>query len=141
MKKFSAKRKGFFIYLVLTSIFPIIILFSHEGNLNTIWFDLLLSSIPFCLLLWIYFSTSYWIQDNHLYYRSAFIRGKIDIIRITEIQLGKTLWVGLKPALSTKGMIIKYNTYDEIYLAPVNNETLTDALVKINPDIELSKKD
>ncbi|MGG5506346.1 MULTISPECIES: PH domain-containing protein [unclassified Myroides] len=140
MKKIPAKKKGFLIYPIVASMIPAIIFFTHEGSLKHHWFDFVLGSLPFLLLLWVYFSTSYWIQDHHLHYRSAFIRGKIDITRINEIQLDKTLWVGLKPALSTRGMVIKYNTYDEIYLAPVNNDTLTDALVKINPDIQLIRK-
>ncbi|WP_158961041.1 PH domain-containing protein [Myroides fluvii] len=136
MKKFPAKKKGFLVYPIIASIIPVVVFFTHEGSLKHLWFDFALSSLPFLLLIWIYFSTTYWIQDNHLHYRSAFIRGKISIIRINEIQLNKSLWVGLKPALATKGMIITYNTHDEIYIAPIDNKELANELIEINPDIK-----
>ena len=132
-----AKKGGFIFFPLVSIIIPLVIFFTHEGSLNHMWFNLVLGSLPFFLLTWVYFSTAYWIKDNHLHYRSAFIRGKISIMRINEIQLNKTLWVGLKPALTTKGMIIRYNTYDEIYLAPVDKETLVKELIKINADIKI----
>lgn len=137
MKKIPAKKKGFLIYPIVASMIPAVIFFTHEGSLKHLWFDFVLGSLPFLLLLWVYFSTAYWIQDHHLHYRSAFIRGKISIIRIDEIQLNKTLWVGVKPALATKGIIIKYNTHDEIYIAPIDNEALANELIAINPDIKI----
>ena len=51
---------------------------------------------------------------------------------------GKTMWVGLKPALATGGIIIKYNRFDDIYLAPKNNEELIEDLLKLNRDIVVS---
>lgn len=137
MKKFPAKKKGFLLYPIVACIIPLVIFFTHEGSEKHLWFNLILGSLPFFLLIWIYFSTAYWIQDHHLHYQSAFIRGKINIIRINEIQLNKTLWVGLKPALATKGIIITYNTHDEIYLAPINNEELANELIEINSDIKI----
>ena len=139
MKKFPAKKKGFLVYPIVACIIPLVILFTHEGSEKHLWFTLILGSLPFFLLIWIYFSTAYWIQDNHLHYRSAFIRGKINIIRINKIQLNKTLWVGLKPALATKGIIITYNRFDEVYVAPLSNASLTKALLEINPQIEVKQ--
>lgn len=135
MKKFKAKKKGFFIFILLTGCIPLYFLFLNRGNLEKNWFDFTLSALPFLMLLWIYYTTRYWIEQQQLHYRSAFIKGKIDIATITSIQVGKTLWVGLKPALAKKGIIIAYNSYDEIYLAPLDNEELVNELVKINPNI------
>jgi len=137
MQKFKAKKKGFVIYLLIASILPVVILYGNKNSLTAIWFELLLGTLPLLLLLWVYFSTSYWIKDTNLHYRSAFISGKINIFSIQEVELNKTLWVGLKPALATKGMIIKYDTYEEIYLAPIHNETLAHAIIQINPDIKI----
>ena len=49
------------------------------------------------------------------------------------------MWSGIKTALSTKGIIIKYNMYDEIYLAPENNNELISDLLKINQDIIITQ--
>lgn len=98
----------------------------------------------FCLfviafLFWIYFGTYYVITNNNeLIYRSGPIRGKIDIHQITEIISGKTLWVGLRPATSRNGIIIKYEKYNEIYISPVSNELIIQELIAINPSIRIT---
>lgn len=97
----------------------------------------LLSSL--ILLFWIYFDTSYKIENNELIYRSGFIRGKIEIPIIKEILKGKTWWSGLKPALARNGLIIKFNKYDEIYIAPENNDELISDLIKLNSQIKITQ--
>jgi hypothetical protein len=84
---------------------------------------------PFGLLLWVVFDTYYVIDGQKLRYRSAFVRGEVEIGRIREIVKGKTLWIGIKPALARNGLIVKFNTYDEIYISPENH----DAMVERNP--------
>ncbi len=91
--------------------------------------------VPSALILWPLLHTYYQIKGDKLIYRSGFIHGVIDIDNIKEIIKGKTMWVGLKPALATGGMIIKYNRFDDIYLAPKNNEELIGDLLKLNKKI------
>jgi len=49
------------------------------------------------------------------------------------------MWSGTKPALAKNGLIIKYSKYDEIYLAPENNNEMVTDLLKINPNIKVSE--
>ena len=95
--------------------------------------------VPSALILWPLLHTYYQIKDGKLIYRSGFIHGEIDINNIKEIIKGKTMWVGLKPALATGGLIIKYNRFDDIYLAPKNNDELIEDLLKLNRDIVVSE--
>ena len=95
--------------------------------------------VPSALILWPLLYTYYQIKDNKLIYRSGYIRGEIDINNIKEINKGKTRWIGLKPALATGGIIIKYNRFDDVYLAPQNNEELVKDLLKLNEDIVVSE--
>ena len=95
--------------------------------------------VPSALILWPLLHTYYQIKDDKLIYRSGFIHGEIEIHNIKEIIKGKTMWVGLKPALATGGIIIKYNRFDDIYLAPKNNEELIEDLLKMNGDIVVSE--
>jgi hypothetical protein len=97
---------------------------------------------PAAFLFWPYFDTRYQIEGKLLKYKSAYIRGEIEIASIKSIFKGKTMWVGIKPALATGGMIIRYNRFDDVYLAPLDNETLIIDLLTINPLIEVipSKK-
>lgn len=94
---------------------------------------------PLILIFWIYFDTFYKIENNELIYRSGFLRGKIEILKIKEIIKGKTSLSGIKPALARNGLIIKFNKYDEIYIAPENNDELISDLIKLNSEIKIKE--
>lgn len=132
-QKFQAKKGKFWIYIVISLLFALYIGFSAINFLDEIWYALP-AFIPFLLFVWIYFSTIYQIDNQYLYYQSAFLKGKIEINKITELQLNKTLWSGVKPALASKGIIIKFG-YDEVYIAPIDNQQVAQALIKVNPNI------
>lgn len=100
------------------------------------WFVLLMVLIA-ALLLWMWFGTYYVITGNELKYKSGPINGIIAINSIKSIITHKTQFVGLKPSLGSKGCIIKYNKFDEIYLSPKKQDLFVDELVKINPAIEV----
>ena len=89
------------------------------------------------LFIWMLYNTYYVIKDNQLLYRSAFLKGVISIDAIYEIERNKTMYTGLKPALATKGLIVKYNKYDDIYLSPKDADEFVEGLIKINPAIRL----
>ncbi|WP_026463343.1 PH domain-containing protein [Adhaeribacter aquaticus] len=138
MRVYKANRKGPIIYLIVAfAVFTgIIFLLAHESFKDKpLAFIILL--IPTALLLWIYFDTFYAIANQTLKYRSAFLSGEIRIGEIREIVKGKTLWVGIKPALAKNGLIIKYNKFDEIYIAPENNDEMIIDLLKINHKINI----
>lgn len=67
------------------------------------------------------------------------MKGEIEISKIREIIKGKTIWTGVRPALATKGLIIKYNKYNEVYIAPENNDKVIEDLLKINEQIIISE--
>ncbi|MDG4945854.1 PH domain-containing protein [Weeksellaceae bacterium KMM 9713] len=140
MKIYKANRKGFINYLLIGSVFlPIAIFFLDRNTFSEKPFILLPLLSPIVLIFWIYFDTFYKIENKELMYRSGFIRGKIEISNINEIVKGKTKWSGIKPALARNGLIIKFNKYDEVYIAPQNNEELISDLMKLNPEIKISE--
>lgn len=140
MKIYKAKRKGFINYLLIGSVLlPIAIFFLDKNTFTEKPFILLPLLSPIVLIFWIYFDTYYKIEKKELKYRSGFIRGKIEISNINEIVKGKTKWSGIKPALARNGLIIKFNKYDEVYIAPQNNEELISDLMKLNPEIKISE--
>lgn len=89
------------------------------------------------LLLWIWFGTHYVIDRGQLVCRSGPFRVAVPIKSILSLHLGKRLWVGYKLSLSMKGMVVKYNRYDEIYISPRDEEGLASVLRQINPSIEV----
>lgn len=136
MTIYKAKKSiSIYIFLLLFFILFLIILFYSKENhvLN-----LIIVSIPLILLTWIVLNTEYKIQEKNLHYRSGFIKGKININEIKEITIGKTKWSGLKPALTTNGLIIKYN-FEEIYIAPIKKTEMLKKLLSINPNIKVKE--
>lgn len=98
---------------------------------------LILVFIVAVLFLWIWFGTSYTIKHDLLVYRCGPVRGTINIQSITVIEKGKTMWSGVKLALARKGLIIKYNTYDEIYISPKHADEFINRLTEINNRIKV----
>lgn len=139
MKTYRSK-KGTLIVSILTAaiIIPLLLLGYDYQAVSTQPILFLLLSIPLLLSIWLYIDTSYHLSGNSFHYRSAFLRGKIDVSRIRKLENNKTMWAGIKPALATGGIIIHYNTYDRIYVAPENNEELINDLSRINPSIEIA---
>lgn len=133
MKKYRANRKGFIYILAVSFLIPLVVYYLSEDETAV---NLTIASVPFCMFLWFYLDTGYKIKGNKLYYRSAFVRGKINIKKIDRITVGKTMWSGLKPALAAKGLIVQY-AYDEIYIAPESNPEMVAGLLAVNPHIEI----
>ena len=79
----------------------------------------------------------YTIDRQYFSYRAGIFRGKIAIDKIHKIEVGKTLWVGFKPAAARKGLIIYYNRYEEIYISPDGNDDFVNELLQYNPDIKI----
>jgi len=133
MKKYKANRKGFIYILAVSFIIPVVVYYLSKEETTV---NLIIAAVPFFLFLWFYFDTSYKIKGNKLYYRSAFVRGKINIKKIDRIIIGKTMWSGLKPALAAKGLIVTYG-YNDIYIAPGSNADMVAGLLEVNPKIEI----
>ena len=91
------------------------------------------------LFLWFYFGTNYELTTTELIYRCGPFNGKIKIDRITEIVKGHTPWIGSKYATARKGLNIKFDTYNEIYISPKNEEVFINEIVALNSGIKLSE--
>ncbi|WP_435314204.1 PH domain-containing protein [Cellulophaga fucicola] len=99
--------------------------------------SIIITSLVLCLLLWIFFGTSYKLTSTTLSYKSGPIKGNVSIAEIHQIIKGKTLWVGLKPATASKGLIIKYGKYSELYISPETNDGFIKEILKHNSSIEI----
>ncbi len=123
---------------MIVFVFPFIFLYVDSNSFQHP-ISIISLFVPFLLIFWGYLNTKYKIENNHLYYKSAFLKGKIDVQSIHELVIGRTMWIGIKPALATKGIIVKYNEFDEIYIAPESNEELVQDLININSSIKILK--
>ena len=142
--KFESRKDIFFSSVILgISVFLTAIMVSHivNGKIETegYWPPILLFSV-IALLLWLYFGTNYELsKKDGLIYRSGPFNGKINADRITEVIKGKTLWVGFRPATARKGLIIKYDKYNELYITPKTNEAFINTLLELNKAIKISE--
>ncbi|WP_235941908.1 PH domain-containing protein [Pontibacter fetidus] len=118
-------------------LLPIVIYVTNTEDFSEQPYMLLPLIAPLALLLWVFLSTWYQIANGKLKYKSGFLWGEINISDIRQLIVGETMWAGLKPALASKGIIVKYNRYDEIYIAPENNLELIEDLRSLNPTIEV----
>lgn len=141
---FKSKRD-----LLFTSVFILIfiilsgIIFKtlHKENFETGDITSLCIVIGvFIVIAWGFKATSYEITKNQIKYKSGFINGAIDINNIQSITRNKTLWVGMKPALSRNGLIIKYNKYDVLYISPKTNTSFITEILKLNSSIIIINK-
>jgi len=140
MKYYKADKNGPTTYLVVGCLVALaLILFYGKGSYGDKSHWYFLFGFPLGMGFWSIFQTYYKIKDDKLIYRSGFIQGEIDIGRIKEIIKGKTRWVGVKAALATGGIIVKYNRFDDVYIAPKNQEELIGDLLKLNGDIVVTE--
>lgn len=141
--KFTSKKGLFFSIVIIGAVaflfgFPVFGFLFGWIEKSDFWVAIPFSAIIF-LLLWIYFGTSYELTETELLYRSGPLRGRIKIDQILEIKKGKTLYAGLKPATSRKGLIIKYRKFDEIYISPHTNELFIKEIASRNKNIVISE--
>ncbi len=108
----------------------------NNTGINVAGLTLILAVVA--LLLWIRCDTRYFITGDQLKIRQGPIKMTIAITDIRSLTINKTLWTGLKLALARKGIIIKYNKYDEIYISPKDKDSFIKELQKINSRIEVT---
>ncbi len=138
MKKFSS-AKGFGIKIIITTFMflPVLLFLIEPQTIAAKPLTLTPLLIPISLVWWIYFDTYYIVTDGKIHYKSAFVKGTIDIASIEEIRIGKTLYTGLKPALAANGIAIRYDAGKTIYLSPKSNDDFIAELRTYKPNIRI----
>lgn len=137
---FKSRTDGWFPILILgKSILLVTFIISKIFNNGISITPIVIISSILIFIVWVHFSTRYEITSSKLNYKSGFLNGDIDISKIKEIIDGKTLWIGIRPATATKGLIVKFNHYDEVYISPKTNQDFIQEILKINPTIKITK--
>lgn len=125
----------------LTIIVFLLIMYIKE---RATLFQILISLTPALtatgILLWMTFRITYTIGPESIDCIAGFYKERIQIDAIRRIDRDTTMWMGFKLAGARKGIIIYYNTYEEVYLSPDNNDQFIRELIKVNPAIDIHKK-
>ncbi|MBD1391534.1 PH domain-containing protein [Mucilaginibacter glaciei] len=132
MKYYSRKGSIVIAIIVFVVIMTIICFFAKVYAASYV----LITALMY--LAWMWYDTYYIIRGNQLFYKSALLKGSIEINAIVEIVKNKKLFSGKKPSLSTKGIIINYNKYDDIFISPKKIDQFIKALKTINPNIKVT---
>ncbi|WP_298136921.1 PH domain-containing protein [Flavobacterium sp.] len=140
MKRFLSSKSTFtYIFLWAIVLFMIVVLYLGIKENGVALIPIVIVSLVIGFLLWVLLDTRYVIKNHFLLYRSGPIRGRINIEQIQKIKRHSGLYVPvtLKPALDTKGFIITYNKYDDLFISPIKSDLFLEELMKINPKIEI----
>jgi len=141
--KFKSRKDILFLAMIFVftvmacGMFVYQFLFENTRNQNFIVGDVLLILIA-GLLLWLNFGTAYELTPHYFKYRGGPLKGEIPLEKITEIVEGKSLWIGLRPATARKGLIIKYDIYNEIYISPLTNESFIKKILELDSQIKVT---
>ena len=131
------------IFVFLIGIFSFILLEApnEENNGEGLWIPLTIIGLLFLFFLYTFLTTYYCISTATLSYKYVFFKGKIAIEKIRKIEYNNSIFVPvtLKLGWSHKGLIIKYNQYDEVYISPKNRDQFVAELLKKNPNILLKE--
>lgn len=103
-----------------------------------LWLTILLLSI-IGIIIWTIKDTFYILTEKELKFKSGFLSGSIKTESIKELEVNKTMWVGIKPATAKRGVIVKYNQFDQIYISPKDNEEFVKELLKIKSEIKVNR--
>lgn len=140
MNRFLSTKNTFTIVIlwgIVLFLIIMLVLNYEKGNFPII--PMIIISLVTGFVLWVLLDTRYVIKNNFLLYRSGPIRGRIDITKIKSIKRfsGLNVPVMLKPALDTKGFIVTYNQYDDLFISPKMSDVFIEEIKKINPQIEV----
>jgi hypothetical protein len=138
---FNSRKDAFFSTLIFGVIGFLLALvttkFAYGDNTEPMLWPLLMIALVIGLLLWLYFGTNYQLTSTELKYKSGPFSGKINIDEIVEIEVGKTMWVGFRPATAKAGLTIKYQRFNELYISPSSNKEFVEEILKINDKIKI----
>jgi hypothetical protein len=133
----SEKGKLTLVVFAVTLLLLLGVLFLAAAESNML--AIIIVCIPLFFLASLWTGTYYRLDDTFLYYKYGPFKGKLAIASIREIIKNKTLWVGFRPALSTKGLIIRYEKWNEIYISPEHKEAFLAELLKRNAHIQIKE--
>jgi len=132
MRYYSAKGIVFVVITFFMLTMTIIALF------NKVYIMTFVMCLVTAYFVWMWFDTYYVIEGDNLFYKSGFIKGTISINAITEIVKNKKMYSGVKVALVTKGLLVKYNKWDDIFISPNDADQFIKKLKEINNNIEVT---
>lgn len=132
-KKYVSKKDvGFALLFIACPLLTWLILFLHPNSY--FFFFALVTTLFFS---WIWFGTYYLLDNEYFMCRCGPLKKKIPIDKIVEIRRNVMSFHGMRPALTFNYLQIRYNRYDDVYIAPEDEEAFIQELMGRNPYIAI----
>ena len=87
---------------------------------------------------WYY--TFYIIEGHRLRYQAGIFSGSLDVRNIVSVLPSKYPSAGIRPAISTEGLLIHCSGGQQLFVSPVNEAAFRGALQKINQSIVIKHR-
>jgi hypothetical protein len=96
------------------------------------WSDCLILLVAILLQQSLFFalfrSTHYTLTSEELVCRSLIFKRRIPYTSIRKIEHSNNMYVGLKMSTAFRGLVIHYNTYDELFITPAEKDRFIESL-------------
>lgn len=136
---FPSKRDRFYSIAVWGTI--VILLLSIILNFSFAIFNLiwgLIGLVAIGFLIWIWFGTSYGIENETIIIKNGPFKSMVKIQDINSISKRRTLLA--TPSLSIDRLVLHYGKYGEMLLSPKDESEFIELLLIKNPQIKLKDK-
>ena len=135
--RFKTKVDWFYksIILFLLAVFLVgeVSIYQNEKTLEAIIFGLIFLLIISFLIAAI-FTTRFTFESDHLLCKFSFWKKKIPYATIKKIERQESvIYGGWKMSTAIKGLIITYNSFDELLISPENED---EFIIKLNSKIQ-----
>jgi hypothetical protein len=138
--KFKSKKDDFFRIANISYLILLILAFGYLIHSELYGAILGLTIWP----IWFaqkWFLTRYEIADKSLLYWAGFAKNTIPAETIKKITHKRTIWQNaFWPALARKGLMIRYNAYDDLFVTPADEQGFIDALLAQNNQININSE-
>ena len=134
-KKYAARKEfGFGLVFLLCPLVAWAIPLLHPGI-----FLFLFALTITAFFLWVWFGTYYLLDGEYFIWRSGPFRKRIPIREIAGVTKNVRSLSGMRPALTFEYLKIRYNTYDDVFIAPENEDGFIGELTGLRPEIAVSR--
>ena len=135
--RFKTKVDWFYksIILILLAVFIVgeVSIYQNENTFEAVMFGLIFLLIISFLIAAI-FTTHFTFESDHLLCKYSFWKHKIPFATIKKIERQHSfIYAGWKMSTSAKGLIVHYNSYDELLISPENED---EFIIKLNSKIQ-----
>ena len=135
--RFKTKVDWFYksIILFLLAVFIVgeVSIYQNENTFEAVIFGLIFLLIISFLIAAI-LTTHFTFESDHLLCKFSFWKKKIPYATIKKIERQQSvLYGGWKMSTAIKGLIITYNSYDELLISPENEDAF---IIKLNSKIQ-----